>query len=164
MAHDASAILGSPQLAGVKVNPRGMAKKQSAPFVGMYAGVVGAVISASAGGKANKQAAKYEAESEAPRFGRLAWLAVTDEELALVELKLKGQVGLELKDVIVRVARGEFASAELGGAANIFSPPLTINFKGGERWELEVPRPARKQAQRVVDVLGLPREAVPGRG
>jgi len=160
MAHDASAILGSPQLAGVKVNPRGMAKKQSAPFVGMYAGVVGAAISATASGRANKQAAKYDGESEAPKFGRLAWLAVTADELALVELNLKGQVGLELKDVIVRVPRSEFASAELGGAANIFSPPLTINFKRGERWELEVPRPSRKQAKRVVDALAGEWEAV----
>ncbi|MGA3362255.1 MAG: hypothetical protein ABSD82_09515 [Solirubrobacteraceae bacterium] len=153
MAHDASQILGSPQLAGVKVNPRGMATKGAAPFVGMYAGVVGAAISATAVGRANKQRADFEQESETPRFGRLAYLAVTKDEIALVELKLKGQVGLELKDVIVRVSRSEFESAELGGAVNIFSPPLTINFKGGEFWQLEVPRPSRKQAQAVVDVL-----------
>jgi hypothetical protein len=154
MAHDASEILGSPQQAGVKVNPRGMAKKGAAPFVGMYAGVVGAAISATAVGRANKQRASFEQESETPRFGRLAYLAVTKDEIALVELKLKGQVGLELKDVIARVSRSEFKSAEVGGAVNIFSPPLTINFKGGDSWQLEVPRPSRKQAQAVVDVLG----------
>ena len=130
-----------------------MAKKQSAPFVGMYAGVVGAAISATATGRANNQKAKFEAESQAPQFGRLAYLAVTKDEIALVELKLKGQVGLELRDVIVRVPRSEFESAELGGAVNIFSPPLTINLKGGESWQLEVPRPSRRQAQAVVDIL-----------
>jgi hypothetical protein len=154
MAHDASEILGSPQLAGVKVNPRGFAKRAGANFTGMYAGVVGAAISATAAGKANKQKAQFEAESQTPLFGRLEWLAVTPDEVALVELKLKGQVGLELNDVIVRVPRSELESAEVGGAANIFSPPLTIHFKGGERWELEVPpRPARKQALAVVNVL-----------
>jgi hypothetical protein len=151
MAHDASTVLGSPQLAGVKVNPRGMAKKGAAPFVGMYAGVVGAAISATAVGRANKQRASFEQESETPRFG-LAFLAVTKDEIALIELKLKGQVGLELKDVIVRVSRSEFESAEVGGV-NIFSPPRTIKFKGGESWQLEVPRPSRMQAQAVVDVL-----------
>jgi hypothetical protein len=153
MAHDASEMLGSPQLAGVKVNPRGFAKRAGANFTGMYAGVVGAAISATAVGKANKQKAEFEVESQTPQFGRLAWLAVTSDELALVELKLMGQIGLELKDVIVRVPRSEFESAAVGGAANIFSPPLTIHFKGGERWELEVPRPARKQALAVANVL-----------
>jgi hypothetical protein len=62
MAHDASRVLGSPQLAGVKVNPRGMARKGAAPFVGTYAGVVGAAISATAVGRANKQRASFEQE------------------------------------------------------------------------------------------------------
>ena len=37
MANDAGAVLGSPQLAGVKVNPRGMAKSKSMGMSGMYA-------------------------------------------------------------------------------------------------------------------------------
>ncbi|HEX2702062.1 MAG TPA: hypothetical protein VHM72_01340 [Solirubrobacteraceae bacterium] len=59
----------------------------------------------------------------------------------------------DASEVLVRLPRSEFEAAEVGGAANIFSPPLTIHFKGGERWELEVPRPARKQALAVVNIL-----------
>lgn len=45
MAHDASAVLGSPQLGGVKVNPRGFAKRtaRTAGGAGAGAGAVGAV-------------------------------------------------------------------------------------------------------------------------
>jgi len=153
MAHDASEVLGSTQLAGVKVNPRGFGKSPGANFSGMYAGAVGAVISATAAGRAKKQEAEAAAVSKAPDFGRLAYLAVTADELALVELKLKGQVGLELKQVIARIPRSELASAELGGGQTIFSPPLTITFKSGDKWLLEVPRPSKKQARQVVAVL-----------
>lgn len=44
MALDASPVLGSPQLAGVKVNPRGAGKSKAANFSGMYAGVVVGVV------------------------------------------------------------------------------------------------------------------------
>lgn len=153
MAHDASELLGSPQLAGVKVNPRGMAKKTSANFSGMYAGLIGAAISATAAGRANKQRAKIVAESQTPNFGRLAYLAVTADELALIELKQKGMAGLELAEVLVRIPRSEIASAELGGGQTMFSPPVTITLAGGDRWELEVPRPSKQAAKELVAVL-----------
>jgi hypothetical protein len=154
MAHDASQILGSPQLAGVKVNPRGYGKRQGANFSGMYVGgVLGAAISATAAGRANKKKAQADAASSAPKFGRLAYLAATAEELALIELKTKGAVHLELGETIARVPRTEVASAELGGGHTLFSPPLTVTFTNGEAWLLEVPRPSRKQAQAVVDAL-----------
>jgi hypothetical protein len=152
MAHDASEILGSPQLAGVKVNPRGMAKRVGANSVGMYAGAVGAVVSATAAGRASKQQAKFEQEAQTPKFGRLAYLAVTGSELALVELNTKG-MGLVLGEVLVRLPRSDVAGAELGGGHTLMSPPLTITFTAGERWELEVPRPSKKDAQEVASVL-----------
>ncbi len=40
MAHDASEILGSPQLAGVKVNPRGLGRRAGANATGAYAGAL----------------------------------------------------------------------------------------------------------------------------
>lgn len=154
MAHDASGILGSAQLAGVKVNPRGFGKSQGANFTGMYAGVVGAVISATAVGKANKKKAQAAAVSTAPKFGRLAYLAVTADELALIELKTKGAMGLELGGVIVRLPRAEVSSGELAGGQTIFSPPLTITLASGDTWLLEVPRQCKKQAKEVVGTLG----------
>jgi len=151
MAHDASEILGSAQLAGVKVNPRGFGKSAGANFTGMYAGLAGAVISTVAAGRAKKQAAEAAAASTAPKFGRLAYLAVTADELALVELK--GAVGLELNQVIARIPRSEVASAELGGGHTLMSPPLTVTFASGDTWLLEVPRPSKKHALEVVGVL-----------
>jgi hypothetical protein len=152
MASDAGEVLGSPQLAGVKVNPRGMAKSKSVGMSGMYAGVIGAAAGAAAGMRAEKKQAQMAAESVTPKFGRLAYLAVTAEEVALIEMKLKGMVGLELHDVIVRVPRSEVASAELGGGG-LFSPPLTITFTNGGTWQLEVPRPSKKHAKEVVQTL-----------
>jgi hypothetical protein len=43
MALDASEMLGSAQLAGVQVNPRGMSKRVSSNLAGINAGVAGAV-------------------------------------------------------------------------------------------------------------------------
>lgn len=116
------------------------------------AGVIGPAAGAAAGMRAEKKQAQMAAESVTPKFGRLAYLAVTAQEVALVEMKLKGMVGLELHDVIVRVPRSEVASAELGGGG-LFSPPLTITFTNGSTWQLEVPRPNKKQAKEVVATL-----------
>jgi hypothetical protein len=154
MARDASEVLGSPQLAGVTVNPRGLAKSRSLGMSGIYAGLIGAVVSSFASMKAGQKQAKIAAESQTPEFKRIALLAVTADELALVSLvKIKGKSGLEPQDVIVRVPRGEVASAELGGGG-IYSPPLTITFRNGDIWQLETPRPFKKKAQEVVQLFG----------
>jgi hypothetical protein len=60
---------------------------------------------------------------------------------------------LELKEVIARIPRAEVASAGLGGGHTLMSPPLTVTFKSGDTWLLEVPRPSKKQAQEVIGVL-----------
>jgi len=88
--------------------------------------------------------------SDAPKFGRLAYLAVTDSELALIKLK-SGLVTVKLDEVIVRIPRTEVASAELGSG---MVTPLTIKFGDGDTWQLEVPPPNKKHAQEVVHALG----------
>ena len=153
MAHDASEILGSAQLAGVKVNPRGFGRRAGANFTGANAGLVGAAVSAAAVGRANKKKAEAAAASSAPGFGGIAYLAVTADELALIELKQKNAVTLELREVIALIPRAQVASAELGGGHTLMSPPLTVTFASGEAWLLEVPRPNKKQAQQLVGVL-----------
>ena len=90
-------------------------------------------------------------ESETPKFGRLAYLAVTADELALIEVKSK-VVGTYLDEVIVRVPRSELASVELDGGG-LYALPLTVTFSGGDRWELEVPKPSKKHAKEVVQTL-----------
>jgi hypothetical protein len=150
MALDASSVLGSPQLAGVKVNPRGAGRSKIAASAGLGGGVVGAAIGAGAGMKAERKQAQIASASETPNFGRLAYLAVTEGELALIKLK-SGMVTVHLDEVIARVPRSDVASAELGGGV---SPSLTITFGIGGSWQLEVPRPSKKHAQEVVHALG----------
>jgi hypothetical protein len=151
MANDASEVLGAPQLAGVQVNPRGMAKSKSLGMSGLYAGLIGAVVSSFASMRAGKKQAQIAAESQTPDFGRLAYLAVTADELALIGLKRAAK--LDLQEVIARVPRKEVASAELRGGG-IYSPPLTITFVNGDRWELEVPLVLKKHGREVVAALG----------
>jgi hypothetical protein len=104
MALDASGVLGSPQLAGVKVNPRGAGKSTAANFSGIYGGLVGAGIGAAAGMKAEQSQARMASGSETPRFGRLAYLPVTEKVVTVY-----------LGEVIARVPRSEVASVELSG-------------------------------------------------
>jgi hypothetical protein len=136
MALDASQVLGSPQIAGVKVNPSGMAKRVGVAIAGT---LPARIVHGPSG----------QTTSNAPKFGRLAYLAVTADELALVKLK-SGLVTLKLEEVLARVPRSEVASAELGSG---LAPPLAITFGSGESWQLEIPPPNRKHAQAVVDTL-----------
>ena len=148
MALDASQLLGSPQLAGVKVSPRGLTKSTAFGSAGLgVGGLLGAAVSATAGGHAGRQQAGMAAET--PKFGRVAYLAVTSEELALI--KLTGAVTFKLDQVIVRAPRSEVASAELGRS---LAPSLTITFGDGRSWQLEVARVSKKDAESVVRALG----------
>jgi hypothetical protein len=158
MAFDTSEILGAPQLAGVKVNPLGFGKKTAGKFGGAGAGggvggAVSAGITNAMGMKAEKKARQAAAESQTPQFGILAYLAVTERELALVELNRQG-LSMHLGDVIERIPRSDVASAEVGRAV-LFAPPLTFGFTNGNTWQLEVPRPSMKHAKQVVRALGF---------
>lgn len=55
MALDASTVLGSPQLAGVKVNPRGAGKALGAKYSGVSGGLIGSAIGAARGMKAEQK-------------------------------------------------------------------------------------------------------------
>ena len=153
MAHDASQILGAPQLAGVIVSPVGAGLQTGGRFGGMGGGLTGAVVSAAVARKGREEAAQAAAVSMAPDFGRWGFLAVTDDELALVDLASTRAGRLKLGDVIVRISRAQVASGEVGSARTALPLPVTITFSGGDTWLLEAPRWARKQAQTIVDVL-----------
>jgi hypothetical protein len=148
MALDASQLLGSPQLAGVTVAPKGFALSVGAGVGGAAGagGLLGAAIGAAAGTSAEKRHAKKAAET--PKVGRAAYLAVTAEEVALIAIK--GVLASKLAEPIERVPRDEVASAELGPG---LAPSLTVTFRGGQRWRFEVARIMKKSAQAVVDAL-----------
>ena len=149
MALDASDLLGSRQLAGAKVNPRGWARSKVAGSAGIgVGGLLGAAISATAGSKADQQQARMG--SDTPDFGRVAYLAVTEGELALIKLK-SGGLTFKVDEVLERVPRSNVKSVEMGGG---LASSLLITFEDRDSWQLEVPRPAKKDARAVVTALG----------
>ena len=137
MAFNASHIIGSPELAGVTVLPSGISKRQASATGG---GLPARIALGPTG----------ETASDAPDFGRMAYLAVTDSELALVKVKT-GRLTTKLDEMIVRIPCSDVASAELGSGVIC---PLTITFDNGDVWRLEVSRLNKKHAQAVVHALG----------
>src|SRR4051812_1489283 len=104
MAEDASAALGAPQVAGTLVNPKGMTKK-------MTASAAGGLAASLATGPA------YAGAPDVPNFGRVAYVAASDREIALVKTKT-GAFKMKLTDeVLARVPRSDIASSELAQGA-----------------------------------------------
>lgn len=151
MGLDASQVLGSAQVAGAKVSPRGMGRSIAFSSAGMSGGAVGAVVGAAASGRANRRQQEIAEASETPKLGRFAYLAVTGDEVALIKLK-SGLVSQKLTEVVARVPRNQVASAELGSGQ--LAPELTVSFRDGDTWLLEVPRISKKDAEDVVRMLG----------
>jgi hypothetical protein len=149
MGLDASKLLGSPQIAGARVNPKGFARKTITASAAKHAGVVGAAVTARAGYTAQQEQAAAAEVSETPRF-KLAYLALTADELALVKLKA-GLASTKLDEVMLRVPRSEVESVEMGGG---FSSALTVTLRDGGSWLLEVPKVSKKDAERLVGELG----------
>jgi hypothetical protein len=135
MALDASTILGSPQLAGCKVNPRG-SNKATLSRVGVAEGLGGVVAGAMAGRHVEAEKAQAAA-SATPSFAVIGWLALTANELALVSIDRKR--GLKLDQALARVPRSDVRSIELGKAAPMISKPLIVTFTNGNQWVFEVP-------------------------
>lgn len=147
MAEDASAVLGAPQVGGTLVNPKGMAKKMTASVAGgQVAGVAGNVAASLATGPA------YAGAPDVPDFGRVAFLAASEQELVLVKTKT-GAFKMKLTDeVLARMPRSDIASSELDQGALLSK--LKIVFASGATWEFDVPKQAKKTARGLVTALG----------
>jgi hypothetical protein len=145
---DASSALGAPQLAGTWVNNKGTAKRLVASVAGReIAGAVGSVAAGSVAARSSGDGAA----TDTPDFGRDAYLAVSDSEVALVKAK-QGLMKLKLTDEVhARAPRTEVVSAELGNGK--LACPLTITFGNGSRWEVDVPRGGKSAAEQVVSLL-----------
>lgn len=147
MADDASAVLGAPEIAGTFVNPKGMTKKVTASVAG---GVVGGVAGNMAVSLATGPA--YKGAAEVPNFGRVAYVAASADEIALVKTK-SGMLKMKLTDeALARVPRSEIASSELDQGTLLSH--LTIVFTNGVTWEFDVPKANKKTAQALVRALG----------
>jgi hypothetical protein len=147
MAADASRALGMPEVAGTFVNPKGMAKKMTAAVAGQVAGgAVGTFAAKMATGPANRGAPGV------PNFGRVGYIAVSENEVALVKTNT-GMLKMKISDqVLARAPRAEVASAELD--KGVLLSHLKIAFTNGVSWEFDVPKQGKKTAQEVVRALG----------
>lgn len=136
MATDATALLGKPQRAAVRVMKKGSTTKM------LTLGSLGIAMAEAAGRKAT---------DDTPVFGRVGLLAVTDDEVAIVSMA--GAITLKPKEVVARVSRGEIAAMSVGGG--VASTRVALLFRDNTAWVVEVPKNTTKQARSVAAELGF---------
>jgi hypothetical protein len=131
---DASSALRAPEVAGSFVNARGLTRKLTAARAGPVAG---------------------DAEEDAPdlpSFGRVGYLSVTRDEIAIVRTKA-GAFRTTITDVVLaRVQRSAIASVVFD--AGVLLSHLTISFDNAVVWELDIPRLNKRTAELVACELG----------
>jgi hypothetical protein len=147
MTADAAPALGATELAGTFVNPKGLAKKMTASVAGgQIAGAVGSVAADVITTRGRETALAL------PSFGRVGYVAVTEDEVALVKTKT-GAFKMKISDeVLARVPRTEIAAAELD--QGMLLSHLLITFTNGVTWQFDVPKQGKRTAQGVVRALG----------
>lgn len=148
MAYDASEILGSPEVAGARVMAKGFVSRHVASQLNVVGGVAGAVLSSTATEAVNRKQKKDSPGGDTPDFNA-AYLAATEQELALVGIKV-GVVKSRLDAVIARAPRGTAVSIEYGGG---LVSKLTVAFKDGSKWELDVPKNGAKAAKEFAETV-----------
>jgi hypothetical protein len=145
VAGEGSKALGAPEQAGTFVNPKDFLKKTTAAAAGTVVGGAAGSFAASIAAGGLRQ------DEEAPEFGRVGYLAVSDSELALVRTK-SGLMKMKVTDeAIARVPRSGIASVEFDRG---YKSELKITFTDGSSWEFDIPRANRKTAEQVVGALG----------
>jgi hypothetical protein len=87
-----------------------------------------------------------------PSFGRVGYVAVSEDEVALVKTKT-GAFKMKITDeVLARAPRSAVASVEF--AQGRLLSHLKIEFTDGVVWEFDVPKAAKKTAPDVTRALG----------
>jgi hypothetical protein len=144
MASDASEVLGSPEVAGTFLSPKGLTARMTAMTAGR---VVGGVLGTVAADRATG-GERYEG---APDFGQVGYVAVTQDEIAIVRGKkgaFKPKVGDE---VVARAPRTDVQAVEFDKGK--LKGSLKIQFADGGWWEFEIPKIYRKTTEQVVAAL-----------
>ncbi|HEY5261966.1 MAG TPA: hypothetical protein VIJ33_07615 [Solirubrobacteraceae bacterium] len=144
MAADASGALGAPEIAGTLVNPKGYAKNVVARTAGReVAGLIGDLAAG--------RSALDKGIPDLPDFGRVGYLAVSADEVALVKTKY-GWKMTPTDEALARAARSELASVEWDEGRLISH--LRLVFSSGQIWEFDVPKSDKKTGKAVVATLG----------
>ena len=136
MATDASTLLGSPQLAAVRVLSKGSTAKS------LTLGSLGIAMAEASG---------RQATNSTPAFGRVGLLAVTAEEIVLVSMV--GAITLKPKEVVARAPRTQVRAMSVGGG--VTSTRVTVLFADDTAWIVEVPKNTARQARAVAAELGF---------
>jgi hypothetical protein len=141
MAIDVSRVLDTPQLAAARVTPRGRYWRQvSRGNFNPLAALVGPLAARIVLGPKPELGG-----AQTPEFG-IAVLAVTSSELVLVSHTMRTPTG-----VIARAPLGEVETFDLQHARMVW--PVTITFRTGDTWRLEVPLFFRRAATTVAAVV-----------
>jgi hypothetical protein len=144
---DASAALGSAEVAGLLVNPRGLAKGRTLKAAGgQVAGMVGDL----AAGAVN--ARRAPAVPEVPKFGSVGYLAASEDEFVILKTSSMGLKPKPKGEALIRAPRSEMESLELEEHKMVSK--LHLRFKDGASWEFDVPRANRNNARQFVEKLG----------
>jgi hypothetical protein len=163
---DASEVLGSRQLAGVRVSPVGLFRRIEANTQGaagpvLVSGTLVIAIADKIGGEraGGSREADAEVSARTPTFGDWGFLAVTESDLGLFTTQPPKMAGRRLGSIVVRASRSTVVSADLAGGWRhptmyvLSSAPLRISFSDGTAWAVEVSRFYRRQAKSVVRAL-----------
>jgi len=143
MADKVANALGAREIAGTLVNPKGYAKKTVARVAGREAaGLVGSVAAGLAAGDPGAP--------DLPDFGRVGYVAVSEEDVALLKTKT-GWKMTPTEEVIARASRSEITSVDWDEGKMVSH--LTLRFSNGHLWQFDVPRSDRKTAKAVVAAL-----------
>jgi hypothetical protein len=157
---DASQVLGSPQLAGLIVVPRGF----GASAVRAASNDIGTGLSNAVGASLNqamqrtrgrRQQAVGDVVFDTPRFAGYGLLALTAQELALVT----GPRHPAIK-VLARMPRDEIEFADKLGHGFPTTFPLAIAFRNGRAWYLEVQWNRWRGLKRILALINAEQPAV----
>jgi hypothetical protein len=147
MAGDGSRGLTGPEVVGTLVSPRGLTKKMTIRAAGgQLGGVLGTFAANVATGDASKGA------PDVPVFGRIGYLAASQEELALTKTTSLGWKPRSTGEALVCVPRTELESLQLDQGKVISH--LKLHFSNGVVWEFEVAKAHKKGAKEFVTTLG----------
>jgi hypothetical protein len=149
MALDASPLIGSQQIAGTLVNPRGsfhkaMTQSNAALGWGLSGPVAGMFLK-----KGMERERVEAAESTTPAFGGHGYLALSADEIVLLATK-KGVMSAKPASVLARAPRAEIAGVTLGDG---MAPGLSLLFDNGQAWSFDITPATKKGAKALVDVL-----------
>jgi hypothetical protein len=96
--------------------------------------------------KSAKEEKAAAAHSTAPAFPKIAWLALTADEIALVEVDARTTLKMT-GIVLARMPRSGVVSVDVKRSKPLIASPITVGFRDGQVWIFEVPTGSKRKAK-----------------